>query len=437
MVSNVNLHPYIKTCQEHLATLRAALRDELGQDRDVLAPFKPFAKYERNGLQLGIEFRSGESISDAELEWAYELAATNLGELNQRFSPQEKMDDLCDPSSRYAFVVDAANKRKPVAFAHFRFTVEGEVEEQMAGLPVLLLRDLHIDSSIQRRGLGKHLFQLLELVARKHAMSSLSVLIPAGDAGAPIRGLLKGKLKGFTSDDVEWTPRDSSLALLSKSFAAKPAVQSAAAVNMKGAMDSPSALVANPSPDSVLCGPPANDTPSPGAGETPNAPMKTGSSSQNIMPVTEMKVSSGTVQQEAAAALSFTGFSPGVVKLENAFEQVSLASPAPSTVDGVSPILAPRKPLAFSDFGTVPADAASIDGEEADTEEDSEWEEVSENGEERGEKEEKEEEEETDDIMQQLVDLFRAKNSRDPTEEEMKQWADTLKAAAEEGGLQL
>ena len=43
-----------------------------------------------------------------------------------------------------------------------------------------------------------------------------------------------------------------------------------------------------------------------------------------------------------------------------------------------------------------------------------------------------EEEEGEPDIFAQLVDLFKQQNGRDPTEEEMQQWRDTLKEAAED-----
>ena len=40
--------------KEHLSILRSALRDELGNDRDVLAGFGPFTKFDRNGLELDL-----------------------------------------------------------------------------------------------------------------------------------------------------------------------------------------------------------------------------------------------------------------------------------------------------------------------------------------------------------------------------------------------
>ena len=40
------------------------------------------------------------------------------------------------------------------------------------------------------------------------------------------------------------------------------------------------------------------------------------------------------------------------------------------------------------------------------------------------------EDEEADDILAQLVELFKAENGREPTEEEVQQWMQTLKEAA-------
>ena len=134
--------------------------------------FGAFAKYDKNDLALDVHFRTGSDITDDELEWAYELVSSNLSPLGHRFKPQDKMDDLCDPSSRFFLVTErpasaasaaapttskgkgkgkgkkmkpSSSVGRPVAFAHFRFTVEGEAQDAMAGVPVLLVRDLHAE----------------------------------------------------------------------------------------------------------------------------------------------------------------------------------------------------------------------------------------------------------------------------------------------------
>lgn len=68
-----------------------------------------------------------------------------------------------------------------VAFAHFRFSVQGDVLDQMAGEPSLFLWDLHVEEDKQRKGLGKHLLTVLELIARREKMNFLCVPIQLHD----------------------------------------------------------------------------------------------------------------------------------------------------------------------------------------------------------------------------------------------------------------
>ena len=402
----------IQTSKEHLTTLRLALRDELGHDRDIISGFGAFTKYDRNDLALDIHFRTGSTITDEELEWAYELVSSNLGPLGHKWKPQALMDDLCDPSSRYALVTERASAApaekkpaskgkgkkkssappigKPVAFAHFRFTVQGETREAMEGEPVLMLRDLHVESDYQRKGLGKHLCQLLELSARKHAMRAMMMIVPSGSAGVPGRAFVDQKLKGFTCVDDEWAPVDVNLSSYSKSLVKAPVL----------AVKKPKAVSAA-SPDSILAGPERvekeNKEP-----EASVAKLETAFESATIAPAAEKK-------EEPAAPALFAGFAPAV------------------------PVEAAEKaPLSFASFGTAAAEEVSDEDEEED-EEDGEWEEVDDDAEASDDAAD----EEADDIMAQLVELFKTENGREPTEEEVQQWMQTLKEAAEDGGLAL
>ena len=317
------------------------------------------------------------------------------------------MDDLCDPSSRYALVTErtasaaAAEKKpaskskgkkkasahplgKPVAFAHFRFTVQGETREAMEGEPVLMLRDLHVEADYQRKGLGRHLCQLLELSARKNSMRAMMLLVPSGSAGVPGRAFVDQKLKGFACVDDEWAPVDVNLSAYGKSLVAQVPAKK------------PETMPAS-SPDSILAGP--------------------------------ERVEKENVEPEASVA-----------KLETAFESATIAPvaekepepAAPALFAGFAPIAAAdatEAPLSFASFGTAAAEEVSDEDDE--NEEDGEWEEVDDDADASGEAED----EEADDILAQLVELFKAENGREPTEEEVQQWMQTLKEAAEEGGL--
>ena len=66
--------------QDKILRLRAAIFDDSGADRNVLLDFAPFAKYEKNGLDLVIEFRTGTKLGEEVSDWAFELVKKHMEE---------------------------------------------------------------------------------------------------------------------------------------------------------------------------------------------------------------------------------------------------------------------------------------------------------------------------------------------------------------------
>ena len=50
----------------------------------------------------------------------------------------------------------------------------------MKGDPSLIVWDIHIEEDAQRKGLGKHLMMILDLVARRAKMAYISVPVQVG-----------------------------------------------------------------------------------------------------------------------------------------------------------------------------------------------------------------------------------------------------------------
>ena len=75
----------------------------------------------------------------------------------------------------------------------------------MAGLHSLFVYDLHLEADAQRKGLGRHVLNLLQLVARKHKMSVMQVLVPEGCDG--MESLLLDRA-GFGEDEMDYAPED-------------------------------------------------------------------------------------------------------------------------------------------------------------------------------------------------------------------------------------
>ena len=388
----------IKTEKHHLTTLRTALRDELGGDRDVLSSFGAFTKYDREGLALDVHFRTGSTITDDELDWAEDLVHRNLKPLGHGWSPQALMDEMCDPSSRFALVTERAPKSKkapktgkPIAFAHFRFSVEGDVRDAMEGVPVLLIRDLHVEPAAQRKGLGKHLCQLLELAARKNALHGVMMLTPAGEPGSIARAFVASKLRGFECADETWAPSDPNLSTFAKSLVAKKPEPATPEVEAKTV---PKTERPAESPDSVL---EARE-------KAPAKKTAEGVPAQATRAETKAEAKAEQEPAEPAPAASlFAAF----------------AAPAAAETS--------TRKMTFADFGNAAPDedVSSSDDEQEEGAVDDDDAEA--NGEAAAG------EDEADDILGQLVSMFIAKNGRDPSDEEISQWVQTLKDAAEEG----
>lgn len=70
--------------------------------------------------------------------------------------------------------------------------------DMMGGLPCLFVYDIQVDKDYQRKGLGRHLLILMELIARREGMERISLPVQLGDE-ATVQWLSK-IARGFTPD---------------------------------------------------------------------------------------------------------------------------------------------------------------------------------------------------------------------------------------------
>ena len=175
---------------DSIVALRAAIFDENGKDKDVTKEIAPsFMKFDRNGLDVSIEFATKLSKEDA--KWAFELVKETMEEKYDTsgygWDDEDKMRELTEKEARFLVVrewpsEEGQTRGEPVGFVHFRFTVQGEVIDKMAGEASLHIYDIHIEDHSQRKGLGKHLLMLLELIARREKMKVLTLPVQLADA---------------------------------------------------------------------------------------------------------------------------------------------------------------------------------------------------------------------------------------------------------------
>ena len=153
------------------ALVSAALLGDDGRPNNVLAAFAPFAKYDRAGLDLTIEFGAPSTIAPDDMDWMLRRTKTNMEELyisgGWGWNDADKRRELTEDDARHLLVRrrstagdeskdgsgDATSQGELVAFAHFRFLLEDDA-------PVLYVQELQLAESVQRKGLGKHLMQV-------------------------------------------------------------------------------------------------------------------------------------------------------------------------------------------------------------------------------------------------------------------------------------
>eukprot|EP00040_Diaphanoeca_grandis_P002642 m.22325 g.22325 ORF g.22325 m.22325 type:complete len:261 (-) comp13772_c0_seq1:184-966(-) len=197
-----------QTDKDHMMVLRHALFTDQGQDKDVTSSFKPFMAFNRNGLNLEIEFRA--SLSTKMRTWCMKAAKHNMVGVPTNMDDQEKMEELKYKANRFLVVREKSTnpdeQGAPVAFVNFRFTLQGELLEEAVGLPSLYVYDIQVVPKFQRKGLGMHLMSLLQLIARKENMTYVSVIVP--DNCDPMENFINNKLKGFEEDDFEYVDDD-------------------------------------------------------------------------------------------------------------------------------------------------------------------------------------------------------------------------------------
>lgn len=187
-----------KAIDDKLLVLRSALFNINGTDKDVTQSIgAAFMKYQRNGLDLTIHFQT--SLSYNEMEKAFEMCKKNMEERYDAsgygWDDTDKRNEMNEKGKRYLIVRN--HQGDFLGFVHFRFTVTGEVIDIMAGETCLLISDIHLENSIQRRGIGKHLITILELIARKEQMSRISISVQDHD-DVTLNWLTK--VKGYSPD---------------------------------------------------------------------------------------------------------------------------------------------------------------------------------------------------------------------------------------------
>lgn len=182
-----------------MAVLKGALRDDSGRDRDVMHGFEAFSSYQKCDMDLKVDFYAGKGMPKATNKACFLLAKQNSKDVYEQsgygWFDDEKQSELREPSARFLVVRDVQKDEQVVAFLHFRFTLQGELVDCEEGEPAIIVYDIQVAPLYQRKGLGKHLMQLIELIADRYHIQFVMAPLIKGDPRS--LAFFQSKLRGY------------------------------------------------------------------------------------------------------------------------------------------------------------------------------------------------------------------------------------------------
>jgi ribosomal protein S18 acetylase RimI-like enzyme len=149
--------------KEEIARISAsqAVVNKANNQEDPMAPFPVFRKFEKNGLTVILECKLCGSLDLATVDWIFNLEKRNMKALYEQcewgWNDKIKKEEMTDDRAWYLIARTPEPESKPVAFSHFRFDMD-------YGDEVLYCYELQLEEQVRRKGLGKFMLQILELI---------------------------------------------------------------------------------------------------------------------------------------------------------------------------------------------------------------------------------------------------------------------------------
>ncbi|EFX69334.1 N-alpha-acetyltransferase 40-like [Daphnia pulex] len=119
-----------------------------------------FQSFSRNGLEVQFKCCKVSQLDQATIDWSFDLLKRNMKQMYEDsawgWNEKEKLLEMTEDSAWY--LVAFTKEGNPIAFSHFRFDMD-------YGFPVLYCYELQLEMECRKKGLGRFMLQILELMA--------------------------------------------------------------------------------------------------------------------------------------------------------------------------------------------------------------------------------------------------------------------------------
>lgn len=159
----------------------AAATDVIAYAQLDLKPFEVApekASYSCGELTLRIEHYTTDTLPSHMVGWAAELVGRNCGDMYRKvwgWDLDRKTKELQHANSRF-LVAYTCSDDKPIAFCNFQWEVDPPADErtgQYWPLPIAYIYEIQLEPSVQGKGLGSYLMDLLEQWAHRYGVRKL------------------------------------------------------------------------------------------------------------------------------------------------------------------------------------------------------------------------------------------------------------------------
>ncbi|OQS02338.1 N-acetyltransferase [Thraustotheca clavata] len=188
------------TKKEQQARARKQVLDKVNGVTDFLVEFAPFSTYDTNDGVYQVRSLRAANLTENEKTQIVELFCANMQSFYEQsswgFDLEAKRTELFEEKARY-FIVNSVPGMVD-AFMHFRFFEDD-------GAEVAYVYELQVGPNLQRKGVGKRLMQMLELISTKYKLKWIVLTVFKANESAM---QFYTKKMGFEIDDTSPSQHD-------------------------------------------------------------------------------------------------------------------------------------------------------------------------------------------------------------------------------------
>lgn len=167
---------------------RVALVKAANAQADPLDQLPSFQKFDKNGVVLNLSTRRVNDLTDDRKVWVMDLIRTNMKALYEQSSwgwkESTKKEEMYEDAAWY--LIAETEEGVPVAYAQFRYDMDYDDE-------VLYVYEIQLEEAYRRKGIGKFMMTILELLSFKADMRK--IMLTAFKHNPEATKFFKGALK--------------------------------------------------------------------------------------------------------------------------------------------------------------------------------------------------------------------------------------------------